>query len=29
LEMPDDWSNLTAGCAQLVKITLPKALGSG
>lgn len=26
LEMPDDWSNLTPGCAQLVNITLPKTL---
>jgi phosphohistidine phosphatase len=26
LEMPDDWSNLTPGCAQLVNITLSKTL---
>ena len=26
LEMPDDWSDLTPGCAQLVNITLPKTL---
>jgi len=26
LEMPDDWSDLTPGCAQLINITLPKTL---
>jgi len=26
LEMPDDWSNLGPGCAQLVNITLPRTL---
>jgi phosphohistidine phosphatase len=26
LEMPDDWSSLTQGCAQLVNITLAKTL---
>jgi phosphohistidine phosphatase len=26
LEMPDDWSNLTPGCAQLINITLSKTL---
>jgi phosphohistidine phosphatase len=26
LEMPDDWSGLTQGCAQLLTLTLPKAL---
>jgi phosphohistidine phosphatase len=26
LDMPDDWSDLTPGCAQLVNLTRPKAL---
>jgi phosphohistidine phosphatase len=26
LEMPEDWSNLAAGCAQLVSVTRPKSL---
>ena len=26
VEMPDDWSNLGPGCAQLVNVTLPKSL---
>ena len=26
LEMPDDWSNLAPGCAQLVNLTLPRTL---
>jgi len=26
LEMPDDWSALTSGCAQLVTITRPRNL---
>jgi phosphohistidine phosphatase len=28
LEMPDNWSDLTPGCAQLINITLPKTLRS-
>jgi len=27
LEMPDDWSALTSGCAQLITITRPRNLG--
>jgi phosphohistidine phosphatase len=29
LEMPDDWTELAPGCAQLVSITAPKSLSGG
>ena len=29
LEMPDDWTDLAPGCAQLVSITLPRSLSGG